>query len=173
MSEHQSVLNYGRHLVDDDDVEAVVKVLQSDFLTQGSTVWEFEKLIAQYCAVQFGVAFNSATSALHAACSALDVGPGDLVWTSPNSFVASANCAVYMGADVDFCDIDPHTLNLSVSKLEEKLAKASSKGTLPKVLIAVHFSGLASDMERLAELASQYSFSIIEDASCLGSFVLP
>jgi UDP-4-amino-4,6-dideoxy-N-acetyl-beta-L-altrosamine transaminase len=164
-SEARRVIPYGRQAISDDDVEAVVEVLRSDFLTQGPQVPRFELAMAAHCGAAHAVAMNSATSALHVACLALDVGPGDRVWTSPNTFVASANCARYCGADVDFVDIDPVTLNMSVEALAARLAAAERVGKLPKVLIPVHFSGLPCDMGTIHSLAQRYNFRIIEDAS--------
>ena len=143
----------------------MVSVLRSDFLTQGPTVPLFETALAEYCKVPHAVAVNSATSALHIACLALDVGPGDYVWTSPNTFVASANCARYCGASVDFVDIDPVTYNMCSQKLEEKLVQAAGTGTLPKVVIPVHFAGQPCDMAAIHGLSQRYGFQIIEDAS--------
>lgn len=160
-----SKIPYGRQSISDADIEAVVKVLRSDFLTQGPVVPEFEKSVSQYCGADYGVAVNSATSALHIACLALDVGPGDLVWTSPITFVASANCALYCGAEIDFVDIDPKTYNLSVERLAEKLELAKTAGRLPKVVIPVHLAGQSCDMRGIAELANTYGFRVIEDAS--------
>lgn len=160
-----AVIPYGRQSISEDDIRAVVDVLRSDFLTQGPAVPRFESAVAEYCRVPHGVAVNSATSALHIACLALGVGPGDRVWTSPNSFVASSNCALYCGASVDFVDIDPVTLNMSCDALATKLEEAQRKGTLPKVVIPVHFSGLPCEMERIRELAGRYGFGVIEDAS--------
>jgi UDP-4-amino-4,6-dideoxy-N-acetyl-beta-L-altrosamine transaminase len=159
------VIPYGRQLISDDDVRAVVEVLRSDFLTQGPQVPRFEQALAGYCGAAHAVAVNSATSALHIACLALGVGSGDRVWTSPNTFVASANCARYCGAAVDFVDIDERTLNMSVAALAEKLADAEKTGTLPKVVIPVHFSGLPCDLAGIATLARRYGFHVIEDAS--------
>jgi UDP-4-amino-4,6-dideoxy-N-acetyl-beta-L-altrosamine transaminase len=159
------MIPYGRQIIDEDDISAVVKVLQSDYLTQGPEVPAFENAIADYCHVNYGVAFNSATSGLHAACLALGVGPGDVVWTSPITFVASANCARYCGASVDFVDIDPITYNISVERLATKLENAKLKKCLPKVIIPVHFTGLPADMRAIYELSKIYKFSIIEDAS--------
>lgn len=156
---------YGRQSISDDDIAAVVDVLKSDFLTQGPEVPKFERAIADYCGAAHGVAVNSATSALHIACLALDLGPGDIAWTTPNTFVASANCALYCGARVDFVDIDPVTLNMSPKALEEKLKAAKADGKLPKVVIPVHFSGLPCDMARIGALAGEYGFRVIEDAS--------
>jgi UDP-4-amino-4,6-dideoxy-N-acetyl-beta-L-altrosamine transaminase len=159
------VIPYGRQSIDDADVQAVIEVLRSEFLTQGPVVPRFEAAIADYCVVPHAVAMNSATSALHIACLALGVGPGDRVWTSPNTFVASANCARYCGASVDFVDIDPRTYNMCPQALESKLERAARDGTLPKVLIPVHFAGLPCDMTQIQSLARRFGFRIIEDAS--------
>lgn len=156
---------YGRQDIDQSDIDAVVEVLRSDFLTQGPVVPEFESALANYCSAQHAVAVNSATSALHIACLALGVGRGDVVWTSPITFVASANCALYCGATVDFVDIDPCTYNLSVERLSEKLALAKQTGKLPKVVIPVHLCGQSCDMAAIYALGQQYGFKIIEDAS--------
>ena len=156
---------YGRQDINQDDIDAVVEVLQSDFITQGPKIPEFERVVAKYAGATHGVAVNSATSALHIACMALDVGPGDLVWTSPNTFVASANCARYCGADVDFVDIDPKTWNLCPKKLAEKLEAAEKVDRLPKVVIPVHLCGQSCDMAAIHELGEKYGFRIIEDAS--------
>jgi UDP-4-amino-4,6-dideoxy-N-acetyl-beta-L-altrosamine transaminase len=159
------MIPYGHQDISAADIQAVVDVLRSDFLTQGPAVPAFEKAVADYCGAAHAVAVNSATSALHIACLALGVGPGDLVWTSPITFVASANCALYCGAQVDFVDIDPRTYNLSAERLAEKLAKAEKSGCLPKVVIPVHLCGQPCDMARIHELAQRYHFKIIEDAS--------
>jgi UDP-4-amino-4,6-dideoxy-N-acetyl-beta-L-altrosamine transaminase len=159
------MIPYGRQDISTADIEAVVEVLRSDFLTQGPVVPAFEKAVAAHCGVRHGVAVNSATSALHIACLALGVQAGDRVWTSPITFVASANCARYCGADVDFVDIDPRTYNMSVDRLAEKLARAKVKGRLPKVVIPVHLCGQPCDMEAIHALSQQYGFRIIEDAS--------
>lgn len=156
---------YGRQDITEADIEAVVEVLRSDFLTQGPTVPAFEKAVATYCGVKHAMAANSATSALHIACLALGVGPGDYVWTSPITFVASANCARYCGAEVDFVDIDPRTYNMSVERLTEKLAYAETQGKLPKVVIPVHLCGQPCEMEAIHALSKRYGFQIIEDAS--------
>ncbi|TRZ68767.1 MAG: UDP-4-amino-4,6-dideoxy-N-acetyl-beta-L-altrosamine transaminase [Comamonadaceae bacterium] len=147
------------------DIDAVVAVLHSDCLTQGHVVPAFEEAVALYCGAKYAVAVNSATSALHIACLALGVGPGDIVWTTPITFVATANCAIYCGATVDFVDIDPRTYNLSVDRLAEKLAVAARVGQLPKVVIPVHLSGQPCDMVGIHALSQQYGFKIIEDAS--------
>ncbi len=159
------MIPYGRQNITQEDIDAVVGVLKSDFLTQGPLVPAFENAVAQYCAVKFAVAVNSATSALHIACLSLDLGPGDIVWTSPNSFVASANCAIYCGATVDFVDIDSRTYNMSVVALEEKLQKAKKINKLPKIVIPVHFAGQSCQMEKIYALSKEYGFRIIEDAS--------
>jgi len=160
-----SVIPYGRQDIDQSDIDAVIAVLRSDFLTQGPTVPAFEKSVTDYCGAQYAVAVNSSTSALHIACLALGVGNNDIVWTTPITFVASANCALYCGAMVDFVDIDPRTYNLSVERLAEKLAAAEKTGKLPKVLIPVHLCGQPCDMESIYALSQKYGFKIIEDAS--------
>ena len=156
---------YGRQDISEEDVRAVVDVLRSDWLTQGPAVERFERAVASYCGAAYAVAVNSATSALHIACLAAGLGVGDTLWTSPNTFVASANCGLYCGASVDFVDIDPHTYNMSVAELERKLEKAGRSGPLPRVVVPVHFAGQSCEMQRVAELARTYGFSIIEDAS--------
>lgn len=159
------MIPYGRQDISDADIEAVANVLRSDFLTQGPVVSAFENAVAGYCGAQHAVAVNSATSALHVACLALGVGKGDSVWTTPVTFVASANCALYCGATVDFVDIDPRTYNLSIERLAEKLATAARSGSLPKVVIPVHLCGQSCDMAGIYTLSQQYGFKIIEDAS--------
>jgi len=159
------MIPYGRQTISEADIEAVIAVLKSNFLTQGPVVPQFEQEIAHYCGAKHAIAVNSATSALHIACLALGVQEGDCVWTTPNTFVASANCARYCGASVDFVDIHPDTFNLCPDKLEQKLKQAEVKGCLPKVLIPVHFSGLSCDMEKIYALSQKYNFHIIEDAS--------
>ena len=156
---------YGRQDISEKDIKTVVDVLRSDYVTQGPMIQKFERRVANYCGVKYAYACNSATSALHVACLALGVGRGDIVWTSPISFVASSNCALYCNADVDFVDIDPITYNISPIALEEKLIKAKSNGKLPKVVIPVHLSGQSCDMKKIRELSKQYNFKIIEDAS--------
>jgi UDP-4-amino-4,6-dideoxy-N-acetyl-beta-L-altrosamine transaminase len=156
---------YGRQEITPEDIAAVTEVLASDWLTQGPAVSRFEAAVAAYCKVDHAVAVNSATSALHIACLAIGLGPGDCLWTSPNSFVASANCGRYCGAQVDFVDIDPKTYNLSVSALAKKLAVAKVSARLPKAVVPVHFAGQSCDMEAIFELSRQYGFHIIEDAS--------
>lgn len=159
------MIPYGRQDISDADIQAVVDVLRSDFLTQGPAIPAFEKSVADYCCAGHAVAVNSATSALHIACLALGVGSGDIVWTSPITFVASANCALYCGAEIDFVDIDPLSYNLSVERLAEKLAQAANSGKLPKVVIPVHLCGQPCDMAGIHALSQQYGFKIIEDAS--------
>ena len=156
---------YGRQDITQADIDAVVAVLNSDFLTQGPMVPKFEQAVAKYCGVTHALAVNSATSALHVACLALGVGPGDWLWTTPVTFVASANCGLYCGAQVDFIDIDPHTYNLCPKKLEVKLVQAERDGKLPKVVVPVHLCGQPCDMKAIHSLAQRYGFKIIEDAS--------
>jgi len=159
------MIPYGRQQITEDDIQAVVDVLRSDFLTQGPVVPRFEQAVAEKVGAAHGVATNSATSALHIACLALDIGPGDWLWTSPITFVASANCGLYCGARVDFVDIDPHTYNLCPEALAEKLAVAEREGRLPKVVVPVHFAGQSCDMAAIHALSERYGFRIIEDAS--------
>jgi UDP-4-amino-4,6-dideoxy-N-acetyl-beta-L-altrosamine transaminase len=159
------MIPYGRQSISSADIDAVVEVLQSAWLTQGPAVQRFEQSVANYCGASSAVAVNSATSALHIACLAAGLGPGDTLWTSPNTFVASANCGRYCGADVDFVDIDPATRNMSAERLGEKLERAAREGKLPKVVVPVHFAGQPCDMEAVANLASRYGFTVIEDAS--------
>ena len=159
------MIPYGHQDISEEDIEAVVEVLRSDYLTQGPAVPVFEQVICDYTEAKYGVAVNSGTSALHIACLALELGKGDWLWTTPITFVASANCGLYCDAKVDFVDIDPITWNLSAEKLEEKLKEAEREGKLPKVIVAVHLCGLSCDMEKISNLSKQYGFSIIEDAS--------
>lgn len=159
------MIPYGRQNISQADIDAVVETLRSDWLTQGPAIERFEQAVAQHCQAGHGVAVSNATAALHIACLALDLGPGDRLWTSPNTFVASANCGLYCGAQVDFVDIDPATLNLDVSQLEDRLERAERDGTLPKVVIPVAFAGQSCDMARIGELARRYGFRVIEDAS--------
>lgn len=161
----EKMIPYGRQDINQADIESVLEVLQSDFLTQGPVVPLFEKTVAEYCGVTHAVAVNSATSALHIACLSLGLGPGDYLWTSPITFVASSNCALYCGALVDFVDIDPLTYNISVELLAEKLAQAEKEGKLPKIVVPVHLCGQPCDMERIYALGQKYGFKIIEDAS--------
>lgn len=158
-------LSYGRQWIDEADVAAVVQTLKSDWLTQGPAIERFEAGLCALTGASQAVAMSNATAALHVACLALEVGPGDVVWTSPNSFVASANCGLYCGAAVDFVDIDPVTFNMSVDALAEKLAAAEAAGNLPKVVIPVHFAGQSCAMEEIGRLASRYGFKVVEDAS--------
>lgn len=159
------MIPYGKQDISRDDIDAVVEVLQSDWLTQGPKVPAFEQALCDYTGGKFAVAVNSATSALHIACLALDVGPGDRVWTSPITFVASANCALYCGAEVDFVDVNPESGNMCPEALKAKLEQAKREGTLPKVVIPVHLCGHSCDMAAIAELGKAYGFKIIEDAS--------
>jgi len=159
------MIPYGHQDVTGDDIEAVVSVLRSDFLTQGPIVPRFEASLTAYTGATHGVAVSSATSALHIACLALGLGPGDWLWTSPITFVASANCALYCGAQVDFVDIDPRTWNLSAVALERKLEDAAAAGRLPKIVVPVHLCGQPCEMARIHELSLKYRFHIIEDAS--------
>lgn len=153
---------YGKQNINETDINRVVEVLKSDFLTQGPSIEKFEQRIAAYCGARYAVAVTNATSALHIACKAAGLGKGDVLWTSPNTFVASANCGRYVGADVDFVDIDPCTYNMSVDELAKKLAMSEVK---PKVVIPVHFAGQSCEMDKIHELAKQYGFTVIEDAS--------
>ena len=159
------MIPYGKQDINQADIDAIVEVLHSDFLTQGAQVPLFEKIVSNYCNSNYSVAVNSATSALHNACLAVGLGKDDWLWTSPNSFVASANCGLYCGARIDFVDINPQTYSLSVSELEKKLVKAQRENKLPKVLIPVHFAGQSCDMKRIHSLSKEYGFKIIEDAS--------
>ena len=159
------MIPYGRHTLDQDDIDAVVEVLKSSHLTQGPKITEFEEAISTHCQVPYAIATNSATSALHIACLALGVGRGDWVWTSAISFVASANCALYCGAMVNFIDVSPDTGNLCLDNLRQRLEEAKKSGKLPKVVIPVHYSGLPCCMKELRGLAEEYGFSTVEDAS--------
>jgi UDP-4-amino-4,6-dideoxy-N-acetyl-beta-L-altrosamine transaminase len=156
---------YGRQSINQADIDSVIAVLRSNYLTQGPLVPAFEKAISDYCNVANAVAFNSATSALHVACLALGIKEGDIVWTSPITFVASANCAIYCGATIDFVDIDPRTYNLDVVQLEQKLVLAQKMGMLPQLVIPVHLAGQPCDMVRIHSLSKKYGFKVIEDAS--------
>ena len=159
------MISYSRQNISRQDIKAVIRTLKSEYLTQGPVVPEFETAIAAYCGANYGVATNSATSALHIALLALDVRPGDWVWTSPNSFVASANSALYCGARIDFVDIHEKTYNMSTGALQEKLVLAEKSGALPKVVIPVHFAGQSCEMDKIHELSKTFGFRIIEDAS--------
>ena len=160
-----SFIPYGRQDINQKDIDAVVEVLRSDWITQGPAIEKFEQSIANYCGAKYAVAVSSATAALHIACLATGLGQGDILWTSPNTFVASANCGLYCGAKVDFVDIDPNTYNLSADELERKLAWANKQGCLPKVVVPVHFAGQSCEMDKIAALSQRYGFRIIEDAS--------
>ena len=159
------MIPYGRQSIDAADIDAVVEVLKSDFLTQGPAVPRFERALASYCGAAHGVAVANGTAAMHVACMALDLGPGDILWTSPITFVASANCALYCGAEVDFVDIDSKTSNISVDRLAEKLERAEREGRLPKIVVPVHLAGQSADMRAIGDLARRYGFKVIEDAS--------
>ena len=159
------MIPYGRQSISDDDVHAVVDVLRSDFLTQGPVVPAFEEAVAKHVCASHAVAVNSATSALHIACMAFDLRPGDRLWTVPNTFLASANCALYCGAEVDFVDIDPHTWTMSVPALAERLEQAQRESRLPKVVVPVAFGGQSCDMRGVRTLADRYGFAVVEDAS--------
>lgn len=156
---------YGRQSISQQDIDAVVAVLQSDWLTQGPAIAQFEQAVADYCGVAHAVAVSSATAALHIACLAAGLGPGDTLWTSPNTFVASANCGLYCGAGVYFVDIDPATYNLDIALLEQNLIAAQGNSALPKVVVPVHFAGQSCEMAAIAPLAQRYGFTVIEDAS--------
>ncbi|MDB9957984.1 UDP-4-amino-4,6-dideoxy-N-acetyl-beta-L-altrosamine transaminase [Oceanospirillaceae bacterium] len=159
------MIPYGRHNIIQSDIDAVVEVLRSDFLTQGPIVPLFEKALTDHAKVNYALAVNSATSALHIACIALGLGEGDWLWTSPVTFVASANCGLYCGARVDFIDIDPNTYNICPKRLEQKLIRAKDEGQLPKVVVPVHLCGQSCDMAAIGKLAKEYGFKVIEDAS--------
>jgi len=156
---------YGQQDITQDDIDAVVEVLQSSRITQGPAIEHFEQAVADYCEVKYTVAVSSATAGLHIACLALDLNQDDILWTSPNTFVASANCGRYCGAAVDFVDIDPNSYNLSVEALEKKLAEAETEGKLPTVVVPVHLAGQSCDMAKIADLAQKYGFRVLEDAS--------
>jgi UDP-4-amino-4,6-dideoxy-N-acetyl-beta-L-altrosamine transaminase len=159
------MIPYGRQDISQEDIDAVEEVLQSDFLTQGPQVPRFEKVVSDYCDARYAVCVNSATSALHIACMSLGLGEEDWLWTSPITFVASANCGLYCGAKVDFVDIDPDTYNICPQALEKKLIQAKKTGSLPKVVIPVHLGGHSCDMKSIFALSNEYGFKIIEDAS--------
>jgi UDP-4-amino-4,6-dideoxy-N-acetyl-beta-L-altrosamine transaminase len=159
------MISYGRQNVTQTDIDAVIEVLGSDFLTQGPAVPRFEEAVAGRVGAAYAVAATNATSALHLACMALQLGPGDLLWTVPNTFVASANCGRYCGADVDFVDIDPITWNMSVASLRAKLMAARDRGKLPKVVVPVLFSGQPTEQEEIWQLAREFDFKVLEDAS--------
>jgi UDP-4-amino-4,6-dideoxy-N-acetyl-beta-L-altrosamine transaminase len=159
------MIPYGRQDISEEDIQAVAAVLRSDWLTQGPAVERFEQEVARYCGAKYAVAVSSATAALHIACLAAGLKPGDNLWTSPNTFVASANCGLYCGANPGFVDIDPRTYNLSADALEEKLVQAEKQGGLPKIVVPVHFAGQSCEMARIAELGQRYGFAVVEDAS--------
>lgn len=159
------MIYYGKQSINEADIKAVVDVLHSDFLTQGPVLERFEKKVAEYCGAKYAVAVTNATSALHIACRAAGLGEGDVLWTSPITFTASANCGCYCGADVDFVDIDAATYNMSIDELEKKLQEAKDNGRLPKVVVPVHLAGQSCDMKRIHELSLEYGFTILEDAS--------
>lgn len=159
------MIPYGHQDISQADIDAVVKVLRSEYLTQGPAVPHFEQVVGARVNAKHAVAVNSATSALHIACLALELGPGDRLWTVPNTFVASANCGRYCGAEVDFVDIDPHTWNLSVPMLSAKLVRAKRDGRLPKILVPVHYAGQPTEQEAIWELAKEFGFRVLEDAS--------
>jgi dTDP-4-amino-4,6-dideoxygalactose transaminase len=159
------VIPYGRQSISDGDAQAVLKVLKSDWLTQGPEVEAFESGLAAYCGAAHAAAASSATSALHLACLAADLRPGDGLWTSPNTFVASANCGLYCGAEVGFVDIDPHSGNMDVVQLKSRLEKAAVQGRLPKVVVPVHFAGQPCDMRAIRALSREFGFMVVEDAS--------
>ena len=159
------MISYGKQDINQADIDSVIDVLRSNFLTQGPQVPLFENTVTSYCNAKYAVAVNSATSALHIACLSLGLTEGDWLWTSPNSFVASANCGLYCGAQVDFTDIDPLTYNLSVTELEKKLIQAKQEDKLPKIVIPVHFAGQSCNMKKIFSLSREYGFRIIEDAS--------
>lgn len=156
---------YSCQNIDDSDVDAVIRVLRSEYLTQGPEITRFERAFAERHDLPHAVAVSNATAALHIGCLALGVGPGSRVWTSPNSFLASANCALYCGANVDFVDIDPVSRNMSVDALRAKLHDAERQGTLPQVVVPVDFAGLPADLREMRSLADRYGFAILEDAS--------
>jgi UDP-4-amino-4,6-dideoxy-N-acetyl-beta-L-altrosamine transaminase len=159
------MIPYGKHEIFPSDIDAVTNVLDGGFLTQGEQVPLFEQAVCDYTGAKYAVACNSGTSGLHIACLALDISKNDIVWTVPNSFVASANCARYCGAEVDFVDINPITRNICLRSLEQKLIEAKKTQRIPKVLVAVHFSGSSCDMKAIAELTAPYDIKIIEDAA--------
>ena len=159
------MIYYGKQNINEEDIQSVIDVLKSDFLTQGPAIEKFEKTVAEYCGAKYAVAVTNATSALHIACKAAGLGHGDVLWTSPITFTASANCGRYCGADVDFVDIDDKTYNISVDVLEEKLKQAKKDGKLPKVVVPVHLAGQSCEMERIHALSKEYGFTVLEDAS--------
>jgi UDP-4-amino-4,6-dideoxy-N-acetyl-beta-L-altrosamine transaminase len=165
MSNHNKYIPYGKQQINEEEISAVIDVLKSDYLTQGPVVPKFENAVIDYCQAKYGIAVNSATSALHIACLALDVGVDDVVWTSATTFVASSNCALYCGAEVDFIDIKPNTFNIDIDKLDLKLKLARENDCLPKVVIVVHMCGQPCDMKEIHALSKEFNFRIIEDAA--------
>ncbi|MBE20305.1 MAG: UDP-4-amino-4,6-dideoxy-N-acetyl-beta-L-altrosamine transaminase [Gammaproteobacteria bacterium] len=166
----KKIIPYAKQEISEDDIDSVIEVLKSDYLTQGSKVPEFEEQVARHLGSKYALACNSATSCLHISCLSLGLSQGDLLWTSPITYVASANCALYCGAEIDFVDIDPLTWNISPDLLEEKLKSAKKTGKIPKVLVIVHLAGNPCDLKRIHQLSKEYNFFIIEDAShALGS----
>ncbi len=159
------MIPYGRQDINKEDIKEVVNVLKSDFLTQGPKVPMFENIVKDYVGANYSIAVNSATSALHIACLSLGLSKGDILWTSPNTFVASANCGIYCGAKVDFVDINKRTYNLCPVELKKKLIKAKANNCLPKILVVVHFAGQSCDMRKIHDMSQEYGFRIIEDAS--------
>lgn len=159
------MIPYGKQDITKEDIRGVIKILRSDFLTQGPTIHKFENALCDYTGAKYSVVTNNCTSALHLACLALDLNSKDILWTSPITFVASANCALYCGATVDFVDINPDTALISIESLKEKLEKADKENKLPKIVIPVHFAGQPCDMEIIYNLSKQYGFKIIEDAA--------
>ena len=153
---------YGKQSIDENDIDAVVEVLKSDFLTQGPAIEKFEKCVAEYCGAKYAGAVTSATAALHISCLSAGLGKDDILWTSPITFTASANCGRYCGADVDFVDIDPSTYNMSIAELEKKLQAAEIK---PRVVVPVHLAGQSCEMDKIYKLSQKYGFKVIEDAS--------
>lgn len=165
MTEGGKMIQYGRQLIEQEDIESVVSVLQSDFLTQGPVTEKFENAVAEYCGARYAIAANSATSSLHLAMMALEINRNDLIWTSAITFVATSNAALYCGAKVDFIDIDEQTLNLDISLLEKKLQQAEANSNLPTVLLVVHLAGAPADMLSISKLSERYNFKVVEDAS--------
>ncbi|WP_210412541.1 UDP-4-amino-4,6-dideoxy-N-acetyl-beta-L-altrosamine transaminase [Leptospira meyeri] len=159
------MIPYGKQSINEDDLNSVIEVLKSDFLTQGPVVEKFEKAIASYCNAKYAVSVSNATAALHLSCLALGLRKGKLGWTTPNTFVATSNSVLYTGADIDFVDIDPNSYNISLNELKKKLAEVKAKGKVPDVLLPVHFSGQSCEMEEIYQLSKEYGFHIIEDAS--------
>ena len=159
------MIPYNKQYIDSDDIDSVIKVLKSPLITQGNQVPKFEKKIAKICSAKFAVAVNSATSALHIACLSIGLKKDDILWTVPNTFVASANCGLYCGAKIDFVDIDNQTYNIDVKKLEGKLKEAKRKNCLPKIVVPVHFAGQPTDQQKIWNLSKIYNFKVIEDAS--------